>query len=351
MQDRSIKTKNNHKTRNMKKILLLLAIILPFLLTGCSGENSPIEELPTPPVDPKEYIVSFGFSGEITNIEESPLSRAVGNDLYGIQVYSMPAAENDASKYKPYAYGLFDDKAGMTVKLLEGYKYKFVSTMVVNGKNVVYSYSGGYSDPFYSGSSTPVGNSFSYSSDKMLGGLRSGYTTMANTKSAYIPNVERYYGELTAYIPVESKPVSINMKRVSFGVKVITEGFTEGKITISLKKGASIYIVHPDTEVTDMFTFQNANLYLDPISWTKDDYTETISVSMTWEKTDGAVTPLINQDITFKRNKLTTVTIKVKDSSINNGVDISNEDTPMGDGGNITIDAGNGTDTGVTPTP
>lgn len=335
----------------MKKILLLLAIILPFLLTGCSGENSPIEELPTPPIDQKEYIVSLGFSGEITNIEESPLSRAVGNDLYGIQIYSMSAAENDASKYKPYAYGLFDDKANMTVKLLEGYRYKFVSTMVVNGKMVLYSHSGEYSAPFLSDFGTPVGNSFSYSSDKRLGGLGRGFTSTTNTENVHIPNVERYYGELTAYIPVESKSVSINMKRVSFGVKVITEGLTEGKITISLKGGEPIYIIHPGTEVNDMFTFQNTNSYLDPMSWTKDDYTETISVSMTWEKTDGALVPLVTQDITFKRNKLTTITVKVKDNSISNGVDISNEDTPMGDGGNITIDAGNGTDTGVTPTP
>ncbi|MFK2084022.1 hypothetical protein ACIXFK_03745 [Bacteroides fragilis] len=72
---------------------------------------------------------------------------------------------------------------------------------------------------------------------------------------------------------------------------------------------------------------------------------------MSWEKSDGAVVPLVTKDIIFKRNKLTTITVKVKDNSINNGVDVSQENTPMGDGGNITIDTSNGTDTGVTPNP
>lgn len=115
----------------MRILFSILSVLL--CLYSCSGGNGIIEE-PTieKPTNPKEYIVSLGFSGEITNIEESPLSRAVTNDLYGIQVYSKPSS---GGEYKPYAYGLFDDKANMNIKLLEGYKYKFECTMAVNGKN------------------------------------------------------------------------------------------------------------------------------------------------------------------------------------------------------------------------
>lgn len=333
------------------KLLILSAIIL---MCSCSSGNGIIEEPPTDPIpdNPKEYIVSFGFTGEITNIEESPLSRAVTNDLYGIQVYSMPATETDQSKYKPYAYGLFDDKANMTIKLLGGYKYKFASTITVNGKGKLHLSSDGYGFPFSSGAHTPIINSFTYSSSKIFENLSSGFSSLPPYGVAiYRPNIERYYGESTEYLPAENKSVSIDMKRVSFGIKVKTEGLTEGKISISPKDGSTIYINHPSTEVNDIFTFKNEDTYSSPMGWTKDDYTEVIPVSMVWEKTDGASVPLVTKEITFKRNKLTTITVKVKDNSINNGVDISNENTPMGDGGNITIDTGNGTDTGVNPAP
>jgi hypothetical protein len=42
---------------------------------SCSKETPIIEEVTTP----KEFIVSLGFSGEITQIYESPLMRAAEN--------------------------------------------------------------------------------------------------------------------------------------------------------------------------------------------------------------------------------------------------------------------------------
>lgn len=335
----------------MKSKLLILSAII--LMCSCSSGNGIIEEPPTDPMpeNPKEYIVSFGFTGEITNIEESPLSRAVTNDLYGIQVYSMPATETDQSKYKPYAYGLFDDKANMTIKLLDGYKYKFASTMIVNGKSKIHSDANGYHIPFFTGSATPIGLSFIYSSGKTLSTLSWGMASLDGNASADRPNTDRYYGESIAYIPSENGVISINMKRVSFGVKIITEGLNNGKIKAIIEKSVPMYIIHPSIESEDIFTFENPGRHSDAMQWTRDDYSETASISISWEKSDGVVVPLVTQNITFKRNKKTTITVKVKDNSINNGVDISNENTPMGDGGNITIDTGNGTDTGVNPNP
>ncbi len=58
----------------MKKILFLLMGMCVFL--SCSKETPIIEEVTTP----KEFIVSLGFSGEITQIYESPLMRAAENN-------------------------------------------------------------------------------------------------------------------------------------------------------------------------------------------------------------------------------------------------------------------------------
>lgn len=332
----------------MRILFSILSVLL--CLYSCSGGNSIIEE-PTieKPTNPKEYIVNLGFSGEITNIEESPLSRAVTNDLYGIQVYSKPSS---GSEYKPYAYGLFDDKANINIKLLEGYNYKFECTMIVDGKNKIHNYNGGYSMPFSlsMGEVTVIQRAFIYSSSSYMNNIAYGASVeIGNSGVLYHSKTDRYYGQISDYNPVENGNVSINMKRVSFGLKVITEGLTEGRIKITLKDASDLYITYPNIEVQDIFAFQGT--YGPDADWISDTYSETIPLSMSWEKSDGAVVPLVTKDITFKRNKLTTITVKVKDNSINNGVDVSQENTPMGDGGNITIDTSNGTDTGVTPNP
>lgn len=330
----------------MKKILILMMVALA--IAGCSNDEEP--QVAPNPEPLKEYIVSLGFSGEITNISESPLTRVATDDLYGIQVYSMPT---NGTEYKPYAYGLFDDKTKMTVKLLEGYKYKFASTMVVNGKSKVSSSGGGYSFPFYADGPTANNNAFQYSSSKSfdpfiykgdMGG------TVNNLYVAYKrPNVDRYYGDVTGYTPSENGNVSINMKRVVFGVKIITDGFTEGVLKITLKDSPDMNIQYPNTETQDIFTFSNSEYFANHNAWTSDNYTETIALSVSWEKLDGAIVPLVAQNITFKRNKMTIITIKVKDNSVNNGVDVSQDNTSMGDGENITIDTSNN-NTEINPT-
>lgn len=317
----------------MKKILFLAMATL--LIAGCSeGEDSPINPQPGPV---KEYIINLGFSGEITNIEESPLTKAFGNDLYGVQVFSMPTTETDARKYKAYAYGLFDDKTKMTIKLLEGYKYKFVSTMVVDGKSELI-YRSNYSLPFNVEGSpkSELNNVFTYTTNKGMYMLDNGAATMSDGESYNVPILNRYYGELIDYIPNENKRASIYMKRVSFGAEVILEGFNEGRAIIAIKGAPILEIKHPEVKINKIFTFNGRSSIT---NWTQDDYTEKIPVSISWEKKDGAVVPLVSQDITFKRNKLTTITVKAKDNSVDNGVDVTEDKTEMGKGDNIVIDS------------
>lgn len=332
----------------MKKALFILLVTFGFI--SCSTSDDPITSEPS--TNPKEYTVSLGFSGEITSIEDSPLTKAASSNLYGIQVYSMPT---NGTEYKPYAYGLFDDISSITIKLLEGYKYKFDCTMLVDGKNKVYysQYEKTYSVPFYvyNGSNTTSLNtspSFIIEGSYRYNAIDQGNTFLAIDSKTYSrPNIDRYYGETIDYTPAENTSISINMKRVSFGAKIIADGLTEGKLNITLDKAPAMTIAYPATEIQDIFTFENPYPYGN--KWIQDAYTETIPVSISWTKVDGAVVPLVTQDITFTRNKLTTITVKVKDSSINNGVSVSQESTSMGDGGSVTIDASTSTDTPVNP--
>lgn len=315
---------------------------------ACGGDENSIPGVTPdePNTTPKEFLVSLGFSGEITSIEESPLSRAAINDLYGIQVYSSPTSSDN---YKPYAYGLFDSKDGMVIKLLEGYKYKFVSSMVVDGKQKILSYDYGdsYRYPFSTSNATKLENKFVYDSGKEMDGLDDGYTNLGPSGYFDHPNTMRYYGEVTDYVPTANGSVSINMKKVVFGAKFITEGFTEGTLYIKLKDAPTLQLVFPQTEVEDIFTFKNE--YPSGNRWTADTYTETILVSISWQKNDGAIVPLINQEVTFKRNIKTTITVKVNDSSVNQGLNITEEKNELQPGENIVLESSGAGNTPVNP--
>lgn len=330
----------------MKKIFLLMFAAICFAACGGDENSIPGVTPDEPNTTPKEFLVSLGFSGEITSIEESPLSRAATNDLYGIQVYSSPTSSDN---YKPYAYGLFDSKDGMVIKLLEGYKYKFVSSMVVDGKQKILSYENSYDDPFTrSGFSTKLENKFNYDSGKEMGKLDDGLTYLAEPSGPfYHPNTMRYYGEVSNYIPTENGSVSINMKKVVFGAKFITEGFTEGTLYIKLEKAPTLQIVFPQTEIEDIFTFENG--YPSGNRWIDDTYTETIPVSISWQKNDGAIVPLVNQEVTFKRNIKTTITVKVNDSSVNQGLNITEEKNELQPGENIVLESSGAGNTPVNP--
>ncbi len=330
----------------MKKIFLLMFAAICFAACGGDENSIPGVTPDEPNTTPKEFLVSLGFSGEITSIEESPLSRAATNDLYGIQVYSSPTSSDN---YKPYAYGLFDSKDGMVIKLLEGYKYKFVSSMVVDGKQKILSYDYGdsYQYPFYTSNATKLENKFVYDSGKEMNSLDDGYTNLGPFDNFWHPNAMRYYGEVTDYVPTANGSVSINMKKVVFGAKFITEGFTEGTLYIKLKDAPTLQLVFPQTEVEDIFTFKNE--YLSGNRWTADTYTETILVSISWQKNDGAIVPLINQEVTFKRNIKTTITVKVNDSSVNQGLNITEEKNELQPGENIVLESSGAGNTPVNP--
>lgn len=270
------------------------------------------------------------------------LSVSIGNDLYGIQVYSCPNVDG-ATTYTYYAYGLFDDTSLMNIKLLEGYKYKFVATMVVNGKNVIRSTNNVYSSPF---NSTSLDNKFIYSKDKNIGGTSGvsvgNVSLVGHTGSFKHANIDRYYGESGDYIPENNKKVEIDMKRTTFGIKYATD-LSEGSLKIALDGAPEVVINHPQTDHEDIYSFH----YVQSV-FTNNNNSETIPTTITWTKTDGVVVPLGTHNITFKRNVLTTVSIKVADVTTENGIGFELETTEMGTE-DITIENGEIVDTNVTP--
>lgn len=309
---------------------------------------------------PKEYVVSFNYTGEITNIETSPLSRnGENNNIYGIQVYSCPTDTNAMQNYNYYAYGIFNDKSQMSIRLTEGYKYKFIATMIVDGVNRISHYNDVSGEYYNSPFNSPLNNRFIYTSNNnreynFQYGSSNIYTNEGYDSYYDRPNIDRYYGETYDYIPSENGSVSINMKRTVFGVKVVTEDFTEGTIKVKMEYAPEMSITYPETECSDIFTFQSVSQAYWSSNYTDEmgmpmNYSESVTVSITRLNADSLEIPVATQSINFERNKLTTLTVKIVSNSDDNDVNIGTEDEEMGEGDNIIFEGGGDLEVPVEP--
>lgn len=288
------------------------------LFTACSEVGT--NEQPTP-TEPEYVTVSLGLNVGLDYGYE-PLSRAEeNNDLYGIQVYSTPISATENPQWTAFAYGLFDNVDNLTIKLIRGYEYKFVATMVKDGKNKISGNDhSGYTSPFThqdqpgSGTQmpTPLSASFVYSQSAMsLGrgnaGLRDNND---NNKTNWVdhPNIERYYGELERYIPGDNdSKATIELKRTSFGVKYIAKGdFAEnGTLEILMADAPQLNLsLAESNEVSEIYSFKDVRA-----AWLDENYTETISVVLRIAYSDGTSAPLGTHNITFKRNTTTVVNV------------------------------------------
>lgn len=334
----------------MRKIyVLIIAFAISFI--SCSDEQQEEQVIPT---SPKTYTVSLGVKGEILDVIQTPLTKSEeNNDLYGIQVY---VKTHPNSEYTPYAYGLFDNIKNITLTLIDDYYYKFVCSMVVNGKKVIKSQINSdvqttYSAPFSGsvkvsdmgynlGYYTPISNRFRIVTDSSFSNLKGGFADLAklpDNNGLNHPNTDRYYGEVSNFRQTANSTVNIEMKRTVFGVNFIAEGLTEGKLRIHIYEAPELYIYATDSkhEVEDIFVFT----WVDA-AFKSDRYTEDIKTSIYWEKDDGTEMPIaLNYPLTFTRKMMHTVRIKLAGTSTKgeSPISITLEDGTLSTGKDYTV--------------
>ena len=314
----------------MKKFALAIMAVTGLVLAACTEEPAQTDK----PVKAKEYVVSLALGGEILDVSYGDLTKGENDhDLYGIQVDSRPVGEGD---YAHYAYGLFDTLEGLTITLLDGYEYKFKATLVKDGKGIIQHYNSSYNSPFYTygvgNDITEIGTDFIYALNEYLS-VDTGYAYLEQgVGSYYHPDIDRYYGELSGFTAGDSETVTIEMKRVVFGLHVIASGMTEGTLTVQLSSAPTKTIVYPDTEMDEVFSLSSITN-----AWSTENYKESIAVSFTWTKDNDKDVILANRQFDFYRNKKTTITLTVVDQSLTPGLAVSLEDDTMGDGGSYDI--------------
>ena len=130
------------------------------------------------------------------------------------------------------------------------------------------------------------------------------------------------------------------MKRTSFGAKFIAKGklAKEGQLEVQITGAPKIMIdlSVSDKSYSDIYTFKNVKAAAE-----NNTYTETHDVTINWHKPDGTIFPLGTHEITYKRNKTTTVHIAIETDSAANGLGLEIDDTDMTeDDEDVTIEDG-----------
>ena len=335
-----------------------MSLFTAIIICGCEKVSNDIN----PTIDQQEQetvIVSLGLGGEIT-ISETPLSsRAAGSetsskDIYAINVFYDK--EKDGVINDTYARGLFDNIEDMVITLLSGYKYRFECTYVPNGKECSSFFrSSNYTD--YTFGNTQITNRF-YSNSTFANmyfgdcynnttySKSSNYSTSSFQRFYGPANYDRYYGELDNYTPKAGEKAVVEMIRCVFGLKVVVSGLTDGSLSLGTCFGDS-WTVTEDGVARDQ-----VRAFIDIYKCWKSyqDYSVTESMSISWTRGNGVKQDLGSQDITVKRNILTTVNINLVGSSTNNSIGLDVKSGDMGNSTiNININADGTVDTNVDP--
>ena len=333
------------------KIFRLIGLFLvgSSSLFSCSNNEDELPPKEQEQTNQETYTISFNLGGEFISTSETPLSRTevTPKKIYGINVYYKKDATD--TWYDKYAYGLFDNIQDMTISLISGYKYKFECTMIQNDNDMIYHDKNGYyGRPFvsgssyngnYNGSTAQLTNKFNVSTTdyQCLDYIEYGTTdvcTESNFVRSNYPKTDRFYGELTDYIPTKDGVANIDLKRTAFGLKFIVTPPVDGKLYInsitinnesnSINSNVEVSAGENVLETSFMCTFYA--LYK---CWQAEDYTKDLTIQLKWERANGA-TQTFSKTITVKRNVMTTVNVNVNGSTTDSSLGVKEDDTPMG---------------------
>ncbi|WP_303182317.1 hypothetical protein [uncultured Butyricimonas sp.] len=350
-----------------------LYVLMAVAAAACGqDEMQPAEEETGNGDEPKTYTVALAMNDENVEIEQEPLGRAAEgtNDLYWFQINQTPEAGGSSSYY---AYGIFDKKENMTVKLVEGYTYSIEASLIKDGRDKLKLYRDSCWCPpvkYYSGGYTTT-NKFVITPNRYVESFNGYYGVRYTLESfdsysdytSYPENIDRYCGYVGGYVPVENGKIAINMYRFVFGYRVEVNPFEEGKALVSfLDKVDTIY---PGTEVTKIEREIAWNLY-DSGAYTLQQYGQdttaygmeqmngistTANLTVRWISADGSrETVVYNKSVGIQRLKRSIFRITLKKGVAQNGslqMNVENAEVVEGAISDIEGNIGGGVDTDI----
>ena len=301
----------------IKKYIFIIIVALGFV--GCSQDDILPEE------SNEMITVSLKLNGEISSTE-SPITRAdtESRDLIAIAVYKIKT-NNTTEKF---AYGIYDNMNNVTINLLAGFKYKFKCTLIKDAKDKLNFYTQSetstsrfaYTYPFRS--SAICNAPFIYNTSYTDNLSNSSVSITSYSSNNCCAQIDRFYGEINDYTPTVNGIVTIDLKRVSFGLKVKVTGITDGSANVTCNNSYNTFV--SQTGLTSNYEsagemFSMYNIY-DAWQYANSDYQEQVTVSVVWTRGVGIVQNLGSQNVYVKRNAMNIIHIKL--SSDDNDVDV-----------------------------
>ena len=340
----------------------LFYLLLAATLFACSSQNETFENnglQDTPAPAGKYYAVALDLQGEVADftVTQEPLTKVEGeptNDLYVINVYSKPAA---GGSYTQYAYGTFDRTEGMVVNLLEGNLYRFQVTLVKDAKDKL----GWRNDSTYYW----YDNVSSYQAvllNRFVLQTWEYHNYDARTVNIYLedlndsysrPILDRYYGEVTDYEPVENGKIAVDLYRGVFGARVNVTGLEEGRLHFQMEDAPEIVIssdsVYTPDNIYQLYYFSDVVEFVER----EEEQTEDIYLTVTWTNAAGDRTVNIYTDFfTATRLKRTIFNVTLRQGAMNPGdmeFNIIQEDITDGETIDLEGTINGGEDVEITP--
>ena len=275
----------------MKNLFYLLLAATLFACSSQDGtlENNQPQDNPAPAG--KYYSVALDLQGEVADftVSQEPLTKVEGeptNDLYVINVYSQPA---NGGSYTQYAYGTFDRTGGMVVNLLEGNLYQFEVTLIKDAKDKLY----------WENDTTYSWSSYSHTATLLNRFIIQGWSSYhcdATQNDIFLkdynddyshPILDRYYGEVTDYEPVENGKIAVDLYRGVFGARVNVTGLEEGQLHFQMSSAPEI-VISADSVYTPDNIYQLYHFY-DVVNFVErgEEQTEEVYLTVTWTNAAG----------------------------------------------------------------
>ena len=210
----------------------------------------------------------------------------------------------------------------MVVNLLEGNLYRFQVTLVKDAKDKLYWEN---DSTYHWRSSTYDGtvlnrfiiqrwSSFNYDATQ-------NYIFLKDYNDDYShPILDRYYGGVTDYEPVENGKIAVDLYRVVFGARVNVTGLEEGQLNFQMTNAPEI-VMSADSLYTPDNMYQ-LYYFADVAEFVErgEEQTETVYLTVTWTNAAGDRTVYI-YDGTFvaTRLKRTIFNVTLRQGAMNPG--------------------------------
>ena len=136
-----------------------------------------------------------------------------------------------------------------------------------------------------------------------------------------------FYGEVNGYTPNgQTATMDIVLRRTGFGLKYELSGVTDGEVTVKVYNGTRTFIENTTNTASYESEEQFIAFYDTYSAWLyADDYTENMTVAVTWKRSIGVTQNLGTKVIQVRRNCLNNIKITLGSDDKGAGLSLSTE--------------------------